>query len=128
MRALLGRVCAAAAVVILAAGFAQPASAEGKVCNVCQMQADEAYASKAGKTLVRGGANALLGWTELFRQPVEETKAGGNVLVGVAHGIGHTVTRTLGGLGDVVTFWTPKVNGKYAQFSKDCPICMGQAK
>ena len=100
----------------------------GTVCKLCQKAAEESgsYSSKAGYTLARGAANTALGWTELFRQPVDETKAGGNVIVGIGKGVGATVTRTLGGLGEMLTFWTPKVEGRYVHFSKDCPICMGR--
>ena len=100
----------------------------GTVCQLCRKAAEQSgsYSSKAGYTFARGAANTALGWTELFRQPVDEAKAGGNVVVGIGKGIGATVTRTLGGLGEMLTFWTPKVEGRYVHFSKDCPICMGR--
>ena len=94
-----------------------------KVCPICG-RTNAGYSSKAGTTLVRGAANTLLGWTELIRQPAQEAKAGGNVLVGIGKGIGHGVMRTLAGVGEVFTFWTPKVNNKYIHFADDCPVCM----
>ena len=98
------------------------------VCPICgrvsNPNAD--YATKASLTLARGAENTLLGWTELFRQPVDEVKGGGNVVTGIGKGIGQSVTRTLGGLGEVLTFWTPKVQNRYVHFSNDCPICMGK--
>lgn len=112
------------AVILL--GLPGPVMAEDqnlKVCPICgHTNAD--YSAKAGTTLVRGAANTLLGWTELFRQPAQEAKAGGNVLVGIGKGVGHGVMRTVAGLGEVLTFWTPKVNNKYIHFSDDCPVCM----
>ena len=109
-------------------GVSRPAMAEEAkpVCPICSKAGDEAsYAAKAGTTLVRGATNTLLGWTELLRQPAEETKAGGNVLVGIGKGVGQGVVRTVQGLGEVLTFWTPKVDHHYIHFSKDCPVCMG---
>ena len=106
-------------------GFSSPARA---ACPVCAKASDEStsYPAKAGSTLVRGATNTLLGWTELFRQPVNEVKGGGNVVIGIGKGVGQTVKRTLAGVGEVLTFWTPKVQDSYIHFSKDCPICMGK--
>ena len=98
------------------------------ICPICGRanRPDADYATKASSTLARGATNTLLGWTELFRQPVDEAKAGGNVVSGIGKGVGQSVKRTLGGLGEVLTFWTPKVQNKYIHFSKDCPVCMGK--
>ena len=98
------------------------------VCPICSKASSEdaTYGTKAGYTLTRGATNTLLGWTELFRRPVDEVKTGGNVVSGIGQGISHSITRTLGGLGEVLTFWTPKVQNSYVHFSDDCPICMGK--
>ena len=102
---------------------------EGAVCPVCHRslspQEDATYALKAGHTLVRGTANVLFGWTDLIRQPAVEVKQGGNVFVGLAHGVGQGLTRTVRGAADVLTFWTPKVRGTYLHFANDCPVCRG---
>ena len=97
-----------------------PAAAR-KVCPICGRANDENadYGTKAVSTLERGAANTLLGWTEMIRQPAQEAKAGGNVLTGIAHGVGSGVTRTLAGVGDVLTFWTPKTKHGYHHFSND---------
>ncbi len=104
------------------------AAEESKMCPVCgkMNRQDTTYQSKAGMTLARGTTNALLGWTELIRQPATEAKSGGNVFVGIARGLGQSVRRTLSGAGEVLTFWTPKVNNKYLYFAEDCPVCMGR--
>ena len=117
-------------VTLLMLAGAGSASANEKICPICQRagNAGATYPEKAGNTLVRGTANALLGWTEVIRQPAEEVKRGGNVFVGIANGVGHSISRTVAGLGEVLTFWTPKLNNEYVQFSKDCPICMGKLK
>ena len=96
------------------------------VCPICGRASNQSasYSAKAGSTLVRGAANAALGWTELISEPVHEAKSGGNVFVGIGKGVGLTVTRTLSGLGEVLTFWTPKVNNRYLEFAHDCPVCM----
>ena len=117
--------------LVLALGVAGPAmAAQGGMCNICDKAGDQtaSYPSKAGYTLVRGAANTLLGWTELIRQPANEVKAGGNVLTGLGKGVGQTVKRTLGGLAEVLTFWTPKVQDSYLHFSDNCPLCMGKGK
>ncbi len=103
---------------------------EGTVtCPICSRANEEsaAYPTKAVATLGRGAANTLLGWTELIRQPAQEAKDGGNVLNGIGKGVGQGLMRTFAGIGEVLTFWTPKVNDRYLHFSKDCPVCMGEA-
>lgn len=99
-----------------------------EICPLCKQAANDSagYSSKAGYTLVRGTANALFGWTELIRQPATEVKSGGNVLTGLSKGVGETVKRTFGGLGEMLTFWTPKVHDHYLHYSEDCPLCMGR--
>ena len=94
-------------------------------CPICgrTVAATTAYPEKAGSTLVRGAANTIFGWTELIQQPVAAAKSDGNVFTGLAQGVGHTVKRTLNGLGDVLTFWTPKLHGQYVHFATDCPVC-----
>jgi len=77
-------------------------------------------------TLGRGAVNALLGWTELIHQPAQEAKAGRNVLAGIGKGVGEGVVRTLAGVGEVLTFWTPRVQDRYLRFAEDCPVCMGR--
>ncbi len=115
-------------VVLVAAGLVgtpqSTAAEERKVWPVCSRAGhDEAtYATKAGTTLTRGAANTLFGWTELIRQPAAEVKAGGNVVTGIAKGVGYTVTRTVAGVAEILTFWAPKHRGIH--LVNDCPICM----
>ena len=117
--------------VAILLGFSGPSLAaqksEAVACPVCaKVDNSASYPTKAGHTLVRGAANTLLGWTELIRQPANEVKGGGNVFTGVAKGVGEGVKRTLGGIGEILTFWTPKIKDSYLQFSGNCPICMGK--
>ena len=112
-------------------GSAMAASKQqGATCPVCAKVSDNSasYATKAGYTLARGATNTLLGWTELIRQPAHEVKGGGNVLTGLPKGVGEGVKRTLGGIGEILTFWTPQIKGSYLRFSDNCPICMGNTK
>lgn len=104
----------------------QSVRAEEQVCQVCSRAGKDnaSYGEKAGTTLTRGAANTLFGWTELIRQPVDEVKSGGNVFTGIAKGFGQSLKRTGSGVGEILTFWTPKVNNHYLAFSSDCPICM----
>ena len=123
----LGGVVLGIAILFGFSGSAMAAPQKAAMCPVCAKVDDSAsYPAKAGYTLVRGAANTLLGWTELIRQPVNEVQGGGNVFTGVAKGVGEGVKRTLGGVGEILTFWTPKMKGSYIQFSSNCPICMGK--
>ena len=99
---------------------------EGSLCPICKYAGRKggSYSSKAGYTLLRGASNACLDWTELIRQPANEAKSGGHVLTGVAKGVGNGVMRTLSGMGEVLTFWTPKVKDNYLEMAHDCPLCM----
>lgn len=106
---------------------AKPSAAT--TCPICGRVTDSAsYADKAGNTLVRGASNTFFGWTELLRQPVQEVKAGGNAFIGIGKGVGEGVKRTFAGLGEVLTFWTPKTQDGYVQFATDCPICMKSSR
>lgn len=108
------------------AGTPPPIGAEERSCPVCNRASSEtvSYPSKAGCTLVRGTTNALLGWTELIRQPALEVKRGGNLATGLAQGVGQGVKRTAVGIAEALTFWTPKMNHGYLHFAHDCPLCM----
>ena len=107
--------------------FAHTAAAEEsqpRLCPICAKANSEqaAYGEKAGNTLARGALNFGLGWTELIRQPGKAAREGKNVFHGIANGIGASARRTLRGLGELFTFWTPKVEGEYIHISNDCPI------
>ncbi len=103
-------------------------STPAQMCPICGRTNDESasYPSKACRTLVRGAANTLLGWTEVIHQPAQKVKAGGNVFTGILQGIGQSAMRTLAGAGEVLTFWTPKLRDRYVHFATDCPVCMGR--
>jgi len=113
---------------------AAPAVAEEEiVCPICLHADNEQgeYAAKAGMTFVRGAANLFFGWTEVIREPAQEAREGRNVrnvVVGMANGLGHGIARTAVGVGELFTFWTPKINNRYVRMAADCPICMGKKK
>ena len=110
----------------------QPAWAEPPktktACPICGRANDQqaSYADKAGFTLLRGAANTAFGWTELLVQPTEEVKTNGNLVVGIGKGIGLAIKRTALGVGEMLTFWSPKGQEGYATLTSDCPICMGR--
>ena len=100
-----------------------PASGGKGACPVCNAAASDNYAQKVGGQLGRGAANAGLCWVELVNQPMKEAKAGGNMLVGVGKGIGHTCIRLVEGVGEIVTSPMPRAKGgKYTQIAHDCPL------
>ena len=113
-------------VALILCSVSNPVFAEERrqLCPICTVANDNtvSYQAKAGNTLLRGILNATLGWTEMIRQPAKEATAGGNVLVGVANGVGQSVIRTVTGLGEIFTFWTPKVQDEYIHFAQDCPL------
>ena len=111
------------------AGAVQDQTSVPAVCPICgRLLNDQTdYATKASHTLLRGATNTLFGWTEVILQPAETAKQSGNLFTGLAKGVGQGLTRTLTGVAEVVTFWTPKVNKRYLRFSDNCPICMGNA-
>jgi putative exosortase-associated protein (TIGR04073 family) len=106
----------------------QPRGEELRSCPICRGANNQsaAYAEKAGSTLMRGATNTAFGWTELLTQPTEEVKAGGNLLVGVGKGVNQAMRRTFLGVGELLTFWTPKGPKGYLTLNRDCPICMGR--
>ena len=62
------------------------------------------WGEQAGGKLKYGLTNLLLGWTSLFREPVQAHQAGENVLVGVGRGVWDAVGQTVGGALHAVTF------------------------
>ncbi|MBI2885242.1 MAG: hypothetical protein HYY15_03610 [Candidatus Omnitrophica bacterium] len=106
-----------------------PTQTRTVICPICHRvnQADVPYPEKAGLLLVRGASNTAFGWTELILQPAAEVKAGGNLATGVGKGVVAAMTRTGRGLGELLTFWTPKQSkNPPPPLATDCPICMGQ--
>mgnify|MGYP001593866364 CR=1 FL=1 len=96
------------------------------ICPICHVANDQnaPYLQKAGTTLMRGATNTVFGWTEMILQPVAEANEGGNLLTGIGKGVGYSVKRTAVGIGELLTFWTPKDKRGSAPLTKDCPICM----
>jgi len=96
-------------------------------CPICQFTTNRSsYGQKAGGTLLRGATNTVFGWTEMLLAPNEEVKSGGSVATGMGKGMSRAVQRTATGLGELLTFWTPKGKEGYLRFTTNCPICMGQ--
>ncbi len=68
------------------------------------------YSDKAVGKLKYGLTNALLGWTSLFREPIQASQAGENILVGIARGVWDAVGQTVGGAAHAVTFLIPAID------------------
>ena len=62
------------------------------------------YGEKAIGKLTFGLKNVALGWTELFRQPMDHTKSPTDFLTGIGHGVYNTLVYTVGGVLHTVTF------------------------
>ena len=128
MNVLLRR--ALLSVVIVAALAAGPTAitwaeeALQPVCPICENLRKEhlRYSDKTANTLGRGLLNFTLGWTELIRQPAKKAREDKDVWRGIANGIGKSAVRSVRGLGEILTFWTPETKDGYIHFSKDCPI------
>ncbi len=119
--------------MVMGAGMASAEMAKsgakgGDLCNACAKANDDSspYAAHAGGTLLRGAFNTLLGWTELFNQPIQAHKNGENVAGGLVKGVGYTIRRTLQGAGEVLTFWVPNHGGKYYHIAQNCPMDMNK--
>ncbi|MBI3333527.1 MAG: hypothetical protein HYZ93_05500 [Candidatus Omnitrophica bacterium] len=92
-------------------------------CSVCSAAGSESYTTKAVGQLARGAANTGMCWVEMVNQPVKEVKGGGNVLIGVGKGVGHTCLRLAQGVGEIITCPMPKAkDGKYTQIADGCPL------
>ena len=99
------------------AGFALPE------CAVCNGAASDYYPEKAFYQFTRGVVNIGLCWMEMVHQPVKEMKNGGNILVGVAKGFGHTGIRLVQGSGEVLTCIGARAkDGNYTLIAHDCML------
>ena len=68
------------------------------------------WGEKATGKLKYGLTNTLLGWTSLFREPVQASQAGENVFVGIGRGVWNAVGQTVGGALHAVTFPIPQID------------------
>ena len=129
-------VAVAAAAPVRAANVAHTATPDtgGKstdskpaVCPICHTANNQqaVYPQRAGGALMRGAMNTAFGWTELVTRPAEEVNTSGNLVAGIASGLGRAAKRTFLGVGELFTFWVPKGQKGYLNLTTDCPICMG---
>jgi putative exosortase-associated protein (TIGR04073 family) len=102
-----------------------PAGLAAAGCAICEGVESENHAAKTGHQLTRGVANAGLSWMEMVRQPKQELNNDGNILVGLAEGVGHTFIRLAKGLGEVITAPFPHANDG-SRIASNCPSCMWQ--
>jgi len=71
---------------------------------------ESTWGAQATGKLKYGLTNTLLGWTSIFREPVQASQAGENVVVGIGRGLWNAVGQTLGGAVDTVTFVIPQID------------------
>jgi len=71
---------------------------------------EHGWANQARGKFMFGAKNTLLGWTELFTEPYEAAKSGGNVVGGIGRGLWNGVADTAGGAAHLVTFPIPQVD------------------
>jgi len=123
-RAHAAFILAAGLLAVSAPAMAEEEKPQPKLCPICSKLegANPSYGEKAGNTFTRGLLNFGLGWTEMIRQPGKAAREGKDVFHGVANGLAFSARRTLRGIGEVLTFWTPKIQDEYIHFSDDCPI------
>ena len=100
-------------------------SASPSSCAICSRTTSNNWGTKTGSQLARGMANTGGCWMEMVNQPMKESKAGGNWLVGIGKGVGHTFLRLVKGVGEIVTAPLPKAKDG-SQIATDCPMCMWQ--
>ena len=80
-------------------------------CGVCEGAEAQNFGKSAPGKIGRGLVNVVLGWTNLFAQPIHAGKSGGNILSGIGKGLGYTVVRTVQGVVEVALFWLPQGPG-----------------
>lgn len=81
-------------------------------CGVCEAAESQNFAKSAVGKIERGAVNILLGWTNLFAQPIQSGRSGGNVLAGIGNGFGYTLLRTIQGVVEIGLFWLPPAHGE----------------
>ncbi len=92
-------------------------------CTVCNEAASDYYPEKDFFQFTRGIVNLGLCWVELVNQPAKEIKNGGNILIGMAKGLGHVGVRLVEGGGEVLTCITPPAkDGTCTQIAHDCML------
>ena len=81
------------------------------VASAASPWANEAtWSQQATGKLKYGLTNALLGWTSLFRTPMNAHKDGENLFVGIGRGIWDAVGQTVGGAAHALTFLVPQID------------------
>jgi len=81
-------------------------------CPVCEGAESQSFAKSAPGKLGRGVVNILLGWTNLFAQPIQAGKSGGSILSGIGNGFSNTLIRTIQGVVELGLFWLPPSHGE----------------
>ncbi|OGW87185.1 MAG: hypothetical protein A3C35_00540 [Omnitrophica bacterium RIFCSPHIGHO2_02_FULL_46_11] len=99
-----------------ASGVQEPPSEVGPAdlrCGLCEAAESHNFSTSAPGKIGRGLVNILLGWTNLFTQPVHAGSSGGNLWSGIGKGFNYFFLRTVQGVTELGVFWLPpaKVEG-----------------
>jgi putative exosortase-associated protein (TIGR04073 family) len=83
----------------------------------------------AEEKLSRGLQNGTLGWTEIVARSQAEVQANGprGLVKGLLEGISHGTIRTVTGVAEVATFWSPLPVRYRPPHSGPRPVAAGQA-
>ena len=82
-------------------------------CGLCEAAESHGWGKSTSGKFGRGIVNILLGWTNLFAQPIHVSSSGGNVWNGIGKGFNYFFLRTVEGVTELGTCWLPpaKVEG-----------------
>lgn len=107
-------------VVMLVALLMLVSSLSYAECGPCADLKSTDTTKACGARLCNGACNAVFGWTEIFFRPGKVACEGGNLVVGFFRGLGYALKRTVVGVVEVATFWTP---GDSIVTVDGCPLC-----
>lgn len=109
------------ALCLLLCGGTPAAAQEG--ITLCEAASSDDYLTKSSGQFLRGTANVSLCWLELFHQPAQEMRSGGDIFTGIFKGFTHTIRRGAQGIGELMTFPAPRQpDGSFPIIADDCAL------
>ncbi len=99
-----------AVVMVLGLSLCHPLSALATTVQLVEESSPQDITDAMANKMVRGMANILTGWMELPKQVYETYKEEGlgmSMTVGPVKGIGMMLVRTVAGVGETATFFSP---------------------
>ena len=100
----------------------QAVPCRAETISICDAASSDDYLTKTSGQFLRGATNIGFCWLEMIHQPELEIRSGGNLLVGVAKGVGHSLLRVVKGIGDIATCASPHrdQDGTFPSVTQDC--------